>query len=158
LGHSDTDWLNVSVADMGITRCVSCFLFALLAVLSTAGHARVTPCCAPGPAYAAGEVLVSFEAGTTLVRIDEIAGEIGATRQRDLGSAEEPRWKMSVPEGSEESITLLEAFIEVRYATTNLLFCPGLPACSCCPVGAICPDFPLSCQIFDDSLELPEKR
>lgn len=103
----------------------------------------VTPCCPPG--FIAGELLVSFQPGTTQERVEEIAGEIGASViELVLGLPSGSTYLMGVPVGQElVFISLFEAFPEVRAAETNGILCiPELPPCDCCPAGFTCPTLP----------------
>lgn len=101
--------------------------------------------CCPIGGFAAGELIVGFQPGTTSDRVEEIAMELGISVVEllfDLPSG--TVYMMGVPVGQELAfIPLFGAFPEVRYSETNNIVCiPELPPCECCPSGVICPTLP----------------
>ena len=99
--------------------------------------------CCPGGAYRAGEIIVSFEEGTTLERVEEIVLQVGALVITQISSPTHTSL-IGVPIGEEVLyLALFEAFPEVPFASLNRAVCiPIDPPCECCPCGLICSDLP----------------
>lgn len=106
------------------------------------------PCAFSG--YAAGQLLVAFQADTLAARVFQIALSVGGTIDSLLANLPSgPVFTVVVPTGHELSlIPLFEAYPEVSHAETNNVVVGGfpspLPECGCCPSGFVCPNL-LSC-------------
>lgn len=138
--------------DRKLQSFVSCLLLFFLVHSASAqvpgtAESEIIPdshdCCPIG-AFAAEELVVSFQPETTLDRVEEIAAELGTSIIMSLGISFGPVYLMGVPVGQELAlIPFFEAFPEVSNASTNLIACiPESLPCECCPSGLICPPLP----------------
>ena len=135
-----------------LQRFVSCLLLFLVYSFSAqalgTGEIEISPTssgCCPIGGVVPGELILGFQQGTTLDRVEKIAEELGTSVIKLLTiSSPDPIYLMGVPVGQELAfISLFEAIPEVLHAETNNIVCiPELPPCECCPPGVICPTLP----------------
>ena len=121
---------------------ISSWLLVVLAVLvcQDAGAQLVNPEPCRPVGYVAGELIVRFEPGTSLDRVED-AAEFGVGVKRLIDDFfYGPVALYCVPLGEESTlITMLEALVEVRYATRYAKrFPPSIPLCVCCPCAFDC--------------------
>lgn len=126
-----------------LTRTLIALLVIGCAILATE---HLWAQCCIGLGHVAGELIVAFQAGTTLGTVESLAASVGSVViLRVLQSP--PSYLVRVPIGEEIAfIPIFQAFQEVQYAEPNAVGCFDVaPLCTCCPCDLICDDIPGSC-------------
>ena len=124
---------------IGHTSRLVLVVVAVLACQGAAAQDDEFPYCCP-PGFLDGEVLASFETGTTREHVDEIASELGLQVTNFFQTISEPWAAFCVPIGEESAFaTTLAAVPEVRNASRVGTSCPTSQLlCECCPCGFDC--------------------